>query len=171
MNPLTLEITIKSAEVFKKHGVCFGKMQLYATAFLVGGDRNSAECRTNVDEYRGSRPFWWIVASFRTHETEVRSNNVALVFEVKCRKSVGPDKCVGTTFVPIKQFFDHCVSQGFQYQDVALGISSKLGKPRGVLYLSYVFTAHNFLDFSRFCVPSAPPLFHALDSVQEDRDD
>nr|GMD03616.1 protein SRC2 [Ipomoea batatas] len=157
MNPLTLEITIKSAEVFKKHGVCsFGKMQLYATAFLVGGDRNSAECRTNVDEYRGSRPFWWIVASFRTHETEVRSNNVALVFEVKCRKSVGPDKCVGTTFVPIKQFFDHCVSQGFQYQDVALGISSKLGKPR---------------DFSRFYVPSAPPLFHALDSVQEDRDD
>ncbi|XP_019158567.1 PREDICTED: protein SRC2 homolog [Ipomoea nil] len=170
MNPLTLEITIKSAEVFKKYVLCVGKMQLYATAHLVGGDRNSAECRTHVDEYRGSRPIWWILASFRTHESEVRNSNVVLVFEVKCKKNVGPDKCVGTTYVPIKQFFDQCVSQGFQYQDVALGISSKLGKPRGVLYLSYVFTAYNFLNFPRLYVPSAPPMFRALDLVQEDRD-
>ncbi|CAH9106928.1 unnamed protein product [Cuscuta europaea] len=161
MNPMTLEVTIKSADVFKKINR-FGKMQLYTTATLHGSNRGSpAECRTKADGLGGSRPLWDTLASFRVDESEIDTDRLVLVCEVKCKKCLVPNTSVGTVNIPVKELFQQSHQrQSFfpEEEDVAFVISSEMGKPRGVLYLSYLFRINGLVDFSPFHAPSAPPL-------------
>lgn len=154
---MQLKITVRSAQIFKSP-----KTNLYA---VVRGP-SSPPLRTTVDT-RTAAPLW------SPMEFEVgRGSEETLVARIKCKRCVF-SKSVGSVELGVGPLLDYYRrnSRGNMPVDIALPIlSSKLGKPRGVLYVAYMFvdplapSAPPIADFARpYCaaaavVPSAPPL-------------
>lgn len=141
MGYIPLEIIVKSAEVFKNVNF-FSRMHLYTTVCLLGDSSTPKKKRTSVDEHSGAHPFWWFPFTFQIDESKLLQNKLMLLFQVGCKRNLG-DKNIGILTVPIKDLYDSTGNQKHP-SNVAYSInSSSSEKPRGVLYLSYMFHGKN----------------------------
>ncbi|KAL3538130.1 hypothetical protein ACH5RR_001496 [Cinchona calisaya] len=137
MGHIPLEITVKSAQVFNNVNL-FSKMHLYTIVRLLGDSSTPKKRKTTIDEHSGSHPFWWFSMTFLVDESKLLQNNLNLSFQVKCSRNLG-DKSVGILTIPIKELYDSTGNRNYP-TNVAYTInSSSSGKPRGVLYFSYMF--------------------------------
>lgn len=97
---------------------------------------------------------------FKVEDEEGGGGKETLVVCVKCRRSamMGSDKRVGIAEVPVTTLLDYHRrhSRPNLPTSIALTVMSKSGKPRGVLYMSFMFDG-GALPVPR-PAPSAPPL-------------
>ncbi|KAF7138057.1 hypothetical protein RHSIM_Rhsim07G0186500 [Rhododendron simsii] len=134
MASIPLEISVVSADVLKKPKF-FNRPRAYVVVTLAG-DSVSRQ-RTPVDERNGGKPHWNFTMWFEVEQSKLQRNSAVLVFQLRRRRTIG-DKDIGSVYVPVKELFD--VAGGMnRSRPVAFPVSSRSGKPKGVVYLSYVF--------------------------------
>lgn len=159
MDKLHLKIIIKFAHVFKNTSFLpNNKMCLYAVA-AVETDSSS----TTVDIHGGAQPLWWFPVNFQIDKSKLQSNQLLLC--IKCRRSKldFSKTVVGKVHVPLKSLLDEYRSNSPEngHKHVAFMVLSPSGKPRGIIYLSYLFggiTPPQPPQPPPHLVPSAPPL-------------
>ncbi|XP_052193726.1 protein SRC2-like [Diospyros lotus] len=152
MTHKTLDITVTSADVLKNANF-FTRMRVYTVVCLV--DATVSRQTTPVDENGGARPFWNCPMRFQVEEAKLHQNSAMLVFQLRSHGRFR-DTDIGSLYVPIKELFDGACDVKFHRQ-VALAVSSRSGKPKGVLYLSCVLgSANSGEDATGRPLPSAP---------------
>ncbi|GFY91929.1 hypothetical protein Acr_08g0003250 [Actinidia rufa] len=159
-NHIPLEITLISADVFKKPNL-FTRPRIYAVVSLLA-DSDSRQ-RTPADEHGGAKPFWNFPISIEIRESNLRHNSVGIILHLCQRRTLGGVKNIGSIYVPVKELLDYAGGRNLR-RTVAFEMNSRSGKPKGVLYLSYLFgeTICELVGMrekggERVVVPSAPP--------------
>ncbi|KAG5541506.1 hypothetical protein RHGRI_021361 [Rhododendron griersonianum] len=132
---IPLEISVVSADVFKKPKF-FNRPRAYVVVTLAGDSVVSRQ-RTPVDERNGGKPHWNFTMRFEVERSKLQRNSAVLVFQLRRRRTIG-DKDIGSVYVPVKELFDDAGGTDCS-RAVAFPVSSRSGKPKGVVYLSYVF--------------------------------
>ncbi|KAI8548031.1 hypothetical protein RHMOL_Rhmol07G0241200 [Rhododendron molle] len=136
MNSIPLEISVVSADVLKKPKF-FNRPHAYVVVTLaLAGDSVSRQ-RTPVDEHNGGKPHWNFTMRFEVERSKLQRNSAVLVFQLRRRRTFG-DKDIGSVYIPVKELFDGDAGTN-RSRSVAFLVSSRSGKPKGVVYLSYVF--------------------------------
>lgn len=131
---IPLKITVISADVLQKP-TFFNKPRAYAVIYLTG-DSVSRQT-TPVDERGGAKPHWDFTLTFQVDQSDLQRNSAVLVLQL-CRYRTFGDKDIGSIYVPVKELFENAGGINRELP-VAFPVSSKSGKPKGVVYLSYVF--------------------------------
>lgn len=134
MTSIPLEISVVSADVLKKP-TFFNKPHAYVVITLAGN--SVSRQRTPVDERNGEKPYWNFTMRFEVERSKLQRNSAVLVFQL-CRRRIIGDKDIGLVYVPVKELFDGAGGVN-RSRPVAFSVSSRSGKPKGVVYLSYVF--------------------------------
>ncbi|KAI5658780.1 hypothetical protein M9H77_27573 [Catharanthus roseus] len=143
-HPITLHILIKSADIFKIFNF-FPRIHLYATAELSIISNSTASSKqtikTSTDKLSGAHPFWCFPVNFQFEKSKLIQNQLRLVFRVKRRQTLGGDRDIGIASINVLQLFDFAKNHEY-HNPVALTLinsGSRSGKPRGVIYLLYLF--------------------------------
>ncbi|XP_058224223.1 uncharacterized protein LOC131333619 [Rhododendron vialii] len=134
MTSIPLEISVVSADVLKKPKF-FNRPRAYIVVTLAG-DSVSRQ-RTPVDDRNGGKPHWNFTMRFEVERLKLQRNSAVLVFQLRRRRTIG-DKDIGSVYVPVKELFDGAGGTNCS-RPVAFPVSSRSGKPKGVVYLSYMF--------------------------------
>ncbi|KAG5524449.1 hypothetical protein RHGRI_031193 [Rhododendron griersonianum] len=74
---------------------------------------------------------------FEVERSKLERNSAVMVFQLRHSRTIG-DKDTGSVYIPVKELFDGAAGTK-RSRPVAYLVSSRSGKPKGVVYLSFVF--------------------------------
>ncbi|GAB4843591.1 hypothetical protein Ancab_013555 [Ancistrocladus abbreviatus] len=147
MESLTLELNVISANDLNKVSV-FSAMELYVVVSLHDTSATAAAAskqKTPIDKEGGRNPYWNHSMKFTIDNLAAKRDILMFIFQILCRRNVGPDKLIGEVHVPVKDLLS-AAAKTKATQFVSYQVSKPSGKPKGVLNLSFELGERNLPD-------------------------
>ncbi|GAB4843621.1 hypothetical protein Ancab_013585 [Ancistrocladus abbreviatus] len=147
MESLAVELNVISAKDLNKVSV-FSSMELYVVVYLHDTSTTAAAAskqKTPIDEEGGRNPYWNHSMKFTIDNLAAKRDILMLVFQILCRRNIGPDKLIGEVHVPVKDLLS-AAAKTKAPQFVSYQVSEPSGKPKGVLNLSFKLGERNLPD-------------------------